>query len=140
MTSYEVRRTIKAPPGRVWSCLTDAKALVSGGLGVTRLEGDVSPGARLKLWTEASPGRAFALRVAEFTPATRMVWEGGMPFGLFTGRRQFTLMPAAGGTEFHMREDFTGLMAPLITRSIPDLTPSFEKFADGLRALAEGRA
>jgi hypothetical protein len=37
-----------------------------------------------------------------------------------------------------MREEFSGLLAPLIERSIPDLQPSFEKFADGLRAMSEG--
>ncbi len=55
--------------------------------------------------------------MAEFVPHRRMVWEG----------------------KFHMREDFTGLLAPLITRSIPDLTPSFDQFANGPRALAEDR-
>jgi hypothetical protein len=37
-----------------------------------------------------------------------------------------------------MREEFTGAMSSLIARSIPDLQPSFEQFADGLRRLAEG--
>lgn len=47
------------------------------------------------------------------------------------------LSPAAGGCAFHMREAFSGLMAPLITKSMPDLTPTFEKFADGLTRLSE---
>jgi hypothetical protein len=38
-----------------------------------------------------------------------------------------------------MEEVYSGLMAPLITRSIPDLTESFEKFADGLKEAAESR-
>ena len=80
----------------------------------------------------------FALRVSEFSPPRRMVWSGGMPLGLFTGVRTFTLTPSGEATEFHMREEFSGLMAPLITKSIPDLQPSFEQFADGLRRLAEG--
>jgi hypothetical protein len=137
MKSFEVHCTIDAPPERVWARLIDAPALVSGGLGLLRLEGAIAPNAKLKLWSEASPGRAFALRVTEFTPHRRMVWSGGMPFGLFQGVRQFNLTPKGRGTEFHMREEFTGLLAPLIGRSMPDLTPSFEKFAKGLRALAE---
>lgn len=36
-----------------------------------------------------------------------------------------------------MREEFSGLLSPLIERSIPDLNPSFEAFAKGLQALAE---
>lgn len=137
MKSFEVRCTIDAPPERVWAVLTDTRALVTGGLGVARLEGTIAPGARLKVWSEANPGRAFPVRVAELSPHRRMVWEGGLPLGLFKGVRQFTLTPRGGRTEFHMREEFTGLMAPIIGRSIPDLTPSFEQFAKGLRALAE---
>ncbi|MEZ5291190.1 MAG: hypothetical protein R2745_08915 [Vicinamibacterales bacterium] len=34
--------------------------------------------------------------------------------------------------------DAPGLLAPLIGRSIPDLQPSFEQFAEGLRRLSEG--
>ena len=63
-----------------------------------------------------------------------------MPLGLFTGVRQFTLTPAGAGTEFHMHEVFSGLLAPLIAGSIPDLQPSFEQFADGLRRLSEEAA
>ena len=35
--------------------------------------------------------------------------------------------------------EFTGPLAPLITRVIPDLSDAFEQFADGLRAAAEGQ-
>ena len=139
MKQFEVRRTIEASPERVWQCLTDARALVSGNLGLDRIEGDIAPGASIKLWSTANPGRAFALRVTEFTPQRLMVWEGGMPLGLFRGVRRFTLTPSGAHTEFHMREGFSGLLAPLIERTIPDLQPSFEQFADGLRAMAEER-
>lgn len=140
MKAFEVRRTINASPDAVWACLTDAAALQGGGLGIRKLEGAIAPGAAISVTSEANPGRAFALRVAEFAPPRRMVWSGGMPLGLFTGVRTFTLTAAGAGTEFHMREEFSGLMAPLITKSIPDLQPSFEQFADGLRRLAEGGA
>jgi hypothetical protein len=140
MKTYEVRRTMAATPERVWSHLTDASQLTSGGLGVLRLEGSISPGATLKLWSEASPGRAFSLVVGDFTPPRRMVWTGGLPLGLFTGTREFTLERSGNGTAFTMRERFSGPLAPLFSRMIPDLTPSFEKFANGLQALAEGSA
>jgi hypothetical protein len=61
-----------------------------------------------------------------------MVWEGGLPAGLFRGVRTFTLTEADDGTQFAMREEFTGLMLPLIWRSMPDLQPSFDAFAEGL--------
>jgi hypothetical protein len=36
-----------------------------------------------------------------------------------------------------MREEYTGPTLPLIWRSMPDLQPSFEQFASGLKARAE---
>ena len=41
---------------------------------------------------------------------------------------------------FEMQEEFTGLLAPLITRSIPDLQPVFDEFARCLKAAAERRS
>jgi len=66
-----------------------------------------------------------------------MVWASGMPFGLFRGERTFRLTPVGKQTRFEMREEFTGLMLPLIWKSIPNLNPSFKKFADGLKAHVE---
>ena len=140
MAAYAAQALIAADPARVWAILTDAPTLVRGGLGILRIDGEVAPGARLRLWSEVSPARAFALRVVEFDPPGRMTWEGGMPFGLFKGLRTFTLTAEADGVRFRMREEWTGLLSPLIARFVPDLTPSFEKFAAGLKRLAEEQA
>lgn len=137
MKFYEIRKEIAAPPARVWSVLADARRLVEGELGLTRIEGEIRSGAALTVWAETAPERAFAVRVTEFTPGVRMVWAGGMPLGLFRGVRQFNLAPTSAGTAFHMREEFSGFMLPLIWSSIPDLNPAFEKFASGLKRLAE---
>jgi hypothetical protein len=48
------------------------------------------------------------------------------------------LKPGANGTvEFSMREAYTGLMAPLIGRSIPNLQPAFDEFAGDLKRASE---
>ncbi len=137
MKFYQISKEIAAPPARVWAVLSDKRKLVEGGLGLTRIEGEIAPGAALKVWAETAPERAFSLRVTEFTPGARMVWDGGMPLGLFRGVRQFNLTPTQAGTIFYMREEFSGPMLPLIWSSIPDLNPAFEKFANGLKKLAE---
>lgn len=63
---------------------------------------------------------------------------GGMPLGLFRGARTYELTPQSDGTiEFSMREAFSGPMAPLITRSIPDLQPSFDEFTRNVKHRAE---
>jgi hypothetical protein len=134
---FDVKREIKASPAALWQVLINTRRLQDGSFGITRVEGDIAPGAKIKVWSEVNPGRAFPLKVTHFQPGVRMVWEGGMPFGLFKGVREFTLTPSHLGTLFQMSETYSGLLAGLITRSIPDLGPSFEKFADGLKAATE---
>jgi hypothetical protein len=60
-----------------------------------------------------------------------------MPLGLFKGTRTFDLQDRAGATEFTMSEVYSGLLAGLITRSIPDMTESFGQYADSLKRAAE---
>ena len=100
-------------------------------------EGRIAPGEIVKLHVKLNPGRAFPVKVAEFTPPSRMVWRGGMPLGLFKGERVFTLAPEGTGTRFSMVETFSGPLAGLIGRSIPDMQPAFDEFAACLKARAE---
>lgn len=67
----------------------------------------------------------------------RLVLTGGMPLGLFRGVRTYTLTPDGERTRFTMREEYTGPLLPLIWRSMPDLQPSFDRFAAGLARRVE---
>jgi uncharacterized protein YndB with AHSA1/START domain len=135
---FEAGSTIKASPQKVWEILTAGDKFPDWDSGIDRVEGKIAPGATIKLYVKVNPGRAFPLKVAEFTPARRMVFSGGMPLGLFKGVRTYTLEPdGGGGTRFHMREEYTGPLLGMMWGSIPDLGPSFQQFADGLKARAE---
>ena len=138
MKSFSATIAIRATPERVWAILTDAAQYPVWNNTVSKVEGTIAPGERLTVHAKINPGRAFPVRVAEFAPATRMVWSGGMPLGLFTGERTFTLSPQPEGwVRFVMREEYTGLLAGLIGRSIPDLQPAFDEFAADLKKAAE---
>jgi hypothetical protein len=137
MKSYESRATIDAAPDAVWSVLTDAAAYPTWDSGVERVEGTIAKDARIKVFSHVSPGRAFPVRVSELETGRRMTWTGGMPLGLFKGVRTFSLSPAGDGTEFVMREEFSGPLLPLIWRTMPDLQPSFDQFTNGLKQRAE---
>jgi hypothetical protein len=139
MRSYESGASIDADPERVWAVLTDAHRWPSWDSGVERVDGTVGPGETIKVTSSANPGRAYPVEVAELAAPRRMVWRGGMPLGLFRGVRTYELEPRPGGTEFRMREEFSGPLLPVIWRSIPDLGPSFRQFAAGLKAEAEQR-
>ncbi len=135
---YEIRRNIDAPATTVWGLLTNADSYAHWNEAVVSIEGPIRQGRRIRLVSVADPKRTFKLHVDEMVEPTRMVWSDGMPLGLFTGRRTYTITDAgAGRSEFSMTEEFTGLLAALITKAIPDLTESFELFADSLKAVAE---
>lgn len=136
MTRYSISKEIASPIERVWQVLTREMPADPDPFGILRLEGNIAQGAKIKLWSEVDPKRAFALKVTTFDAPRRMVWTGGMPFGLFTGVRTFSLSSVGARTRFDMSEEFSGLMSTLIVRSIPDLTPSFETFAQALRERA----
>ena len=137
MYRYRVEREIAASPAQLWAVLTDASRLASGPFGITRIEGQIRPGARIRLWSDAAPGRAFALTVSGWEPGRRMEWRGGMPLGLFRGVRTFTLTPAGEKTRLVMEEVYSGPLAGMIFGSMPDLQPSFDQFAAALAAATE---
>ncbi len=138
MPHYEVARDIGAEPSVVWKILTDADRLADGTFSVIKIEGTIAEGQKIRLWSDVDPDRAFSIHVRDVRPNASMVWENGLPFGLFKGSRRFEVTPVEGGTRFHMREDYTGALAGMMFKMIPDLQPSFETFGDGVKAAAEG--
>ncbi len=138
MRGFEARSVIKADPAAIWSVLTDGAGWTTWDSAVVRLDGTIAPGAKVTVYPEVNPKRGFAVKVVDFVPPRQMTWRGGMPLGLFTGTRTYRLTPDADGTvHFDMREEYTGPLAGPIFKSIPDLGPSFQKFADGLKARVE---
>ena len=105
---------------------------------IDRLEGTIAKDEVVKVYAKLQPGRTFPVTVSELEPPRKMVWTGGMPFGLFKGQRTFTVTPSdEGAVTFTMDEVFSGPLSALIGRSIPDMQPSFEEFAACLKAAAE---
>lgn len=138
MKRFATRTTIQAAPDVVWRLLTDAPAYPAWNRTVTRVDGRIAAGEKITVHATIAPGRAFPVHVTVFDAPRRMVWSGGMPLGLFKGERTFELAPgAAGAVTFSMEEVYTGWLAPLITKSIPDLQPAFDEFAACLKARAE---
>lgn len=136
---HAVGARIDAPPAVVWQVLTDAPAYTRWSSTVTRLEGEIAEGETIKLNVKVAGKRTFKLEVAEAREAERMVWQDGN--GIFMGVRTFTLAENAdGGTDWTMKEAFTGSMLDKIAPKLPDFGPDFTAFAADLRAEAERRA
>ncbi|MEM6638136.1 MAG: SRPBCC domain-containing protein [Pseudomonadota bacterium] len=137
MKTYTTAISIAAPVERVWRTLTQGMPEAPKTFGILQIDGSLARNSRIKIRSEVDPKRTFALNVRAFDPPHRMVWQGGMPFGLFTGTRTFDVSSRDGSTWFDMTEVFSGPLSGLIVKSMPDLTPSFEKFASALKERAE---
>jgi hypothetical protein len=137
MKSFETSIQIKATPEKIWKILTDGPNYASWNTTFKKLDGTIALGQRIALDVKISP-RIIKVTVSEFVPNERMVWSDGMPFGLFKAARTYTLTPKGEGiVEFHMKEIFSGLLSPLIEKTIPDLNPAFKEFAECLKRTAE---
>jgi hypothetical protein len=138
MRYYEASSVVAASPEAVWAVLTDGASWSAWDSGVDAVEGRIAPGEAIKIRSQAAPRGTFPVRVTAFEPSARLRFSGGMPFGLFRGVRNYTLSPdPGGGTAFHMREEYSGPLLGLIWRSMPDLGPSFDRFARGLKQRVE---
>lgn len=137
MLTYEASIHINATPEKVWSVLVDVGAWNQWDPSCERIEGTVALGNTVKAFTKMAPGRAFPVKVAALDENRFMAWEGGMPLGLFKGRRTFVLTPNADGVDVEVKEVFTGPMVKLIGKSIPDMTVPFQEFVQGLKDRSE---
>ncbi|MDH3194154.1 MAG: SRPBCC domain-containing protein [Acidimicrobiia bacterium] len=135
---YHVSRKIAAPPQAVWDLLSDTSTYADWNPAVVSISGTIAEGNTVSIVSIVNPKRTFKLNVTAVEPPRRMVWSDGMPFGLFKGERTYLVEPDGAGSVFSMTELYTGPLAGLITKTIPDMTDSFDKFADGLKAAAEG--
>lgn len=140
MNYVEFSSKIDATPEIIWDILTDKEQLLAGDVGITGLDGDIRLGNKIILLAEVGGDRPFPIKVIEMDMNRKMVWQGGMPLGLFTGTRQFNITPDGNGAIFHLREDYAGLLTNLIQKSMPDMKPSFEKFVLGVKRLAEEKS
>ena len=136
MKTFSTTVRIRSTSERVWRSLMDVGRWPELDSSIKRVDGTPELGATVTV--HAKIGRAFPLKVVDCTPNQRMVLSGGMPLGLFKGQRTYSVTADGDGmVTFAMREVFTGLLAPLITRSIPDLQPSFDEFAANLKTRSE---
>jgi hypothetical protein len=94
---------------------------------VTSVDGRLALGEKLSITVEANPRRAFPVKVVTISEPDRIVFRGGLPLGLFVGERTYTLQREGAATRFTMREQYSGPLAGVIFKSIPDLSPSFQR-------------
>lgn len=128
---------IQAEPGYLWALLTNANDFPRWNSTILRIDGTIAMGEKIRLIASIAPQRTFKLKIVEFIPNQKMVWQDGAA-PMFKGIRRFTLTPQADkSTDFTMVETFFGLMMPLVAASLPDFRPVFEQYAADLKREAE---
>lgn len=128
---------IQAEPEYLWALLTNANDFPRWNSTILRIDGTIAMGEKIRLIASIAPQRTFKLKIVEFIPNQKMVWQDGAA-PMFKGIRRFTLTPQADkSTDFTMVETFFGLMMPLVAASLPDFRPVFEQYAADLKREAE---
>jgi hypothetical protein len=134
--SCGVAINIGAKAEEVWRLLTDAQGFPRWNSTVTRIEGQIREGQKLRLHVPGT-NRTFTPTVSGVVPNQRMTWADGFA-PMFKGVRTFELKRCNdGSTDFAMEERFSGLMLPLARKAMPDFGPIFERYASDLRKEAE---
>jgi len=141
MLEYVATTLIDAQPNDVWAVLTDAAAYRDWNPEIVAIDGQIAAGSRITAHVRLGSGvmRRVGMRVTELTPPSQMEWTGGLPFGLFVGRRTFTVTPRNDGTEFRLHLRMSGPLSSAIGKSVGDRQPEVDSFAAALKARAERR-
>jgi hypothetical protein len=120
----------------VWSLLVDAAGFPRWNSTVTRIEGQIVDGARLRIHVPGTP-RTFTPKVSVLVPHRHMAWSDGLA-AIFKGVRTFRVQARGDtSTNFLMEERFSGVAFALTRKMLPDFRPIFESYANDLQREAQ---
>jgi hypothetical protein len=132
---------IHAPTQTVWDVLANTDAFPEWNPFITRVEGELRPGAHLVVTIAPPRGKAMTFRptVETLVPGRELTWLGRLLVpGLFDGRHRFALEDIGGGrARFHQEEDFTGILVPLMASALERTAEGFTEMNQALKMRAE---
>ncbi len=136
---------IDARPEQVWQVLTDFSAYPEWNPFIVRADGPAEVGGRLTVRMQPVGARAVTLTptVLEVSRDHRLRWLGRIAVpGILDAEHEFLLEArVGGGTRFRQNEQFRGLLAPLMARSLDRHTlPAFVAMNEALKRRAEHAA
>lgn len=131
---------IDAPADAVWTVVTDLGAYAGWNPFMERASGSVRVGERLEITMR--PGtRSMTFRpiIQEITVGRSIRWLGRLPVpGLFDGAHWLTIEQLdAGRSRFSQREEFSGLLVPLVGSLIRDTDAGFAAMNEALKRRVE---
>jgi hypothetical protein len=136
-TSIEIDST----PERVWEILTDFPSYPEWNPFIRSIAGEVVPGAELRVRIQPPGGRAmrFTPTVLEAAPQRELRWLGHLFVPrLFDGEHRFHIEAVGEGrVRFAQAERFTGVLVPLLARTLDPTRRGFEAMNEALKRRAE---
>ncbi len=135
---------IAASPEAVWKVLLDFAAFPQWNPFIQEASGERKVGSRLRvrIVPPGSQGMIFKPVVTVCEPNREFRWLGKLGFrGIFDGEHAFKLEPIAGGqTRLVQSEIFTGVLVPLLAKSLDNQTKQgFEAMNAALKKQVERR-
>ena len=139
MHEFVTTAVIRARREVVWDVLTTSAKYGDWNPEIVSVDGLMAAGARLKMRVKVGSGaiRPVTLQVTAFDPPARMEWTGGLPLGLFTGRRILSLTPVDGQVEFRMVVQMSGPLAGLMVKAVGDRQAEIDSFSAALKRRVE---
>jgi hypothetical protein len=133
---------IEASTERIWQILTDFDRFPEWNPFIRRISGELRVGSQLEalLQPPDSRGMTFRPTLLKLEPERELRWLGRLWLpGLFDGEHIFTIEPLEGGCVlFVQREEFRGLLVPLLMRNLEiDTRRGFEAMNRAIKERAE---
>jgi hypothetical protein len=137
--------TIEADACTVWDILTDTSCYPEWNPFITKIEGELAVGNKLKIRIEPPESKPMTFRPTclERRERKRLRWLGSLIIkGLFDGEHIFELEDLGDGqTHFIQREQFRGVTVPLLWRMVaPNTLRGFQAMNLKLKFRAEERS
>ena len=112
---------LRVPPDAAWQVLVDAPGHAGWNPFITEMAGEMYTGERIRITLQPPGGKPLRLRprLLAVQSGRELRWRGSVIVpGLFDGEHYFLLEPDGTGTRFIHGERFTGILVPLLWRSV----------------------
>jgi hypothetical protein len=145
MKEMRTEITINRSPSDVWKVFSNTKDYPNWSSFIEKIQGTMNEGDKLDIHLKTPKGQTMDIKpqVLVNEPLKEFRWLGkfaGVNF-LFTGEHYFKLEPVdENRTRFIQGEKFTGILIPLVWKSLDSDTRSgFNEFNNALKKKVEGK-
>ena len=144
MRTLEASIDIDASPEAIWSTLLDFPAYPDWNPFIVSIVGEPRVGERLDVRIRPPGSHGIGLKpvVRTVEPSARFGWLGHLVVPrIFDGGHEFVISPRSdGGSTFVQREEFGGVLVPLVGKMLARTLEGFEAMNAALKVRVEERS